>query len=118
MFALSASRAAELPGPATIMLVIGIIAVITYTLRVIPFLAVHKLADSQIVSFLGRTMPLGVLLILVIYTVAGTDVAVAPFGLPELASIAITAGLHLWLRNVLISLVGGTGSYIAFMALL
>lgn len=118
-FATLAARSADsLPDASRIWLLIGVMAVITFALRLAPFLAVHRLGDSPIVAFLGRTMPLGVLIILVIYTLSGTDVTAAPFGLPELAAVGITAALHLWRGNVLLSLVGGTGAYVALLALI
>ena len=35
----------------------------------------------------------------------------APYGLPELLGMAATAALHLWLRQFLLSIAGGTGFY-------
>lgn len=99
--------------------VLGILLVVfavTYLLRLAPFLALRRLGDSPLVAFLGRTMPLGVMLVLVVYTVRDVDLTAAPFGLPELAGVAVTAGLHLWRRNALLSIVGGTLAYVAILA--
>lgn len=99
--------------------VLGILLVVfavTYLLRLAPFLALRRLGDSPLVAFLGRTMPLGVMLVLVVYTVRDVDLTAAPFGLPELAGVAVTAGLHLWRRNALLSIVAGTLTYVAILA--
>ncbi|MPV89833.1 branched-chain amino acid ABC transporter [Georgenia ruanii] len=91
---------------------------VTYALRLAPFLALRRVRDSALVSFLGRTMPLGVMAILVVYTLSAVDLTPAPHGLPEVAGVVVTAALHLWRRNALLSIVGGTGTYMAVLALL
>ena len=39
----------------------------------------------------------------------------APHGAPELIAIAAVAGLHLWKRNVLLSIAGGTVLYMVLV---
>ena len=38
-------------------------------------------------------------------------------GLPELLAIAVTAGLHLWKKNMLLSIAGGTVVYMLLVQL-
>ncbi|HCE74249.1 MAG TPA: branched-chain amino acid transporter AzlD, partial [Lachnospiraceae bacterium] len=38
-------------------------------------------------------------------------------GLPELLAIAVTAGLHLWKKNMLLSIAGGTIVYMLLVQL-
>lgn len=42
-------------------------------------------------------------------------VAAAPHGLPELISIAVITALHLWKRNVLLSIGVGTALYMVLV---
>lgn len=93
-----------------------VVFAVTYLLRLAPFVALRRLGESPLVAFLGRTMPLGVMLVLVVYTLREVDLTAAPFGLPELAGVGVTAGLHLWRRNALLSIVGGTLAYVAVLA--
>lgn len=107
-----------MPDAGRILLALLVIAVVTYALRLAPFVAVRTLGESRLVAYLGRTMPLGVMAVLVVYTLASVDLTAAPHGLPELAGVVVTAGLHLWRRNAMLSIVGGTGTYLLVTALL
>ena len=48
---------------------------------------------------------------LVVYTFKETVVLAYPYGIPELISLLVTVGLHLWKRNMLISIAVGTIVY-------
>lgn len=48
---------------------------------------------------------------LVVYCLRNTDVISAPHGLPEFAAVAFTAAVHVWRRNILLSIAGGTAMY-------
>ncbi|MFD5946954.1 branched-chain amino acid transporter permease [Streptomyces collinus] len=82
-------------------------AAVTWGLRALPFAALAPLRASGTVRYLGTVMPVGVMVILVAYCLRdapGTGSrAVAP-----LAALAVTVGLHLWRRNALLSIFGGT----------
>lgn len=41
---------------------------------------------------------------LVVYCLRNTDVISAPHGLPEFAAVAFTAAVHVWRRNMLLSI--------------
>lgn len=60
-------------------------------------------------------MPLGVMIVLVAYTLDGAAPAT---WLPAVVGIGTTAGLHLWRRSIGLSLIGGTGVYILASILL
>ena len=62
-------------------------------------------------------LPLVIGPVAVAYTL--DDVTTAPATwVPALAGIASTAGLHLWRRSIGLSLIGGTGVYVALSLLL
>ena len=48
---------------------------------------------------------------LVIYCLKGVDVFAGSHGLPELIAIAAVVGLHLWKKQMLLSIAGGTVLY-------
>lgn len=106
-----------LPSPGAIVALVAVITAVTYLLRLAPFVALRRVQDSPLVAFLGRVMPMGVMVILVVYTLSHVDLTAAPHGLREAVALAVTIGLHLWRRNVLLSLLAGTGTYVALLAL-
>lgn len=63
------------------------------------------------VQYLGRWLPSAVFAMLVVYCVRGVDFAAAPHGAPELLAIAATALLHVWRRQMFLSIAGGTALY-------
>lgn len=62
-------------------------------------------------------LPPAMMDLLVVYCLRGVDVSAPPHGLPELIAIAVTAGLHLWKRNTLISIGAGTVVYMLLVQL-
>lgn len=63
------------------------------------------------VLFLGKALPAAVMGMLVVYTFKETVVLAYPYGIPELIALLVTVGLHLWKRNMLISIAVGTIVY-------
>ncbi|MFD6894605.1 branched-chain amino acid transporter permease [Rhodococcus sp. NPDC060086] len=86
---------------------------VTVALRAAPFLALSGLKNSAVVDFLGRTMPVGVMIILVMYTLR--DVGATTW-LPATIGLCGTIAMHLWRRNAALSTVVGTGLYLVASA--
>ena len=87
------------------------ICVVTLLLRELPFSFIKALKGSQFIGLLGMTMPVGVMTVLVFYTVYGQKEA--PGGiLAALIGVAITAGLHWWRKSSAFSIFGGTAAYV------
>ena len=63
-------------------------------------------------------MPLGVMVILLAYTLRKLPLADPVRALPDIPALAITLGLHLWRRNAVLSILGGTASYVALASTL
>lgn len=93
-----------------------VVAAITYACRIAPF-ALLRGRRSALVEFLSRTMPLGVMIVLIAYTLDGVSTAPSTWA-PALAGIVATAALHLWRRQIGLSLIGGTGTYVALSLML
>ncbi|TDC11068.1 branched-chain amino acid ABC transporter [Streptomyces sp. 8K308] len=82
-------------------------AAVTWALRALPFAALAPLRASGTVRYLGERMPAGVMVILVVYCLR--DLSLADRGaVTPLAALATTVGLHLWRRDALLSILGGT----------
>ncbi|QPL05328.1 MULTISPECIES: branched-chain amino acid transporter permease [Actinomyces] len=98
------------------ILAVIVVAALTFACRLTPFVLLRG-RHSDLVEFLSTTMPLGVMIVLIAYTLDGV-VADPARWVPALAGIVATAGLHLWRRQIGLSLVGGTGVYIVLSLLL
>lgn len=84
---------------------LAVMFLVTVGLRAAPFAVLGRLRDSALIAFLATTMPTGVMVVLVVYTLRDLDGSTA---LPAALGVAATAGLHLWRRNALLSIVAGT----------
>lgn len=69
------------------------------------------------VEYLGKALPGAIFAMLVVYCLRNITVTSSPFGLPELIAIAVTAGLHLYKRQILLSIAGGTVTYMLLVQL-
>ena len=85
-------------------------------LRFLPFW-IFKGKKPEYVAYLGKVLPSAIIGMLVIYCLRNTNVASAPFGLPELIAAAVVVGLQVWKRNSLISILSGTAAYMLLIQL-
>ena len=100
-----------------IAVAVVVVTVITFVCRIAPFVLLRGRQDSALLAFLSRAMPLGVMIVLVAYTLGGVSLSPSSW-LPAAYGIGATAGLHLWRRSIGLSLIGGTGVYVALSLLL
>ena len=62
------------------------------------------------VQYLGKALPAAVMGMLVVYTFKDTIVLSYPYGVPELIALLVTVGMHVWKRNMFMSI--GTGTIV------
>ena len=94
------------------LLVILAVALTTFATRVLPFLIFPKGSPvPKTVEYLGRVLTPAVIGMLVIYCLKDTPIVSAPHGIPEAAAVLAVVLLHLWKRNNLLSIGGGTILY-------
>ncbi len=70
------------------------------------------------VVWLERRLPRAVMVMLVVYCLKDISLSESPFGLPALMGVAVTAGLHLWRRRMMLSIAGGTAVYMVLLRLM
>lgn len=95
-----------------------VMAVVTAALRFLPFLVFPgDKKRPRIITYLGTVLPYGVMGMLVVYCLKNVSVTVWPHGIPELLAVAAVVGLHLWRKNTLLSIFGGTAFYMVLVQL-
>ena len=92
-------------------------AVIAFT-RFLPFLAFPEGRKTpKVITYLGNVLPYAIIGMLVVYCFKGVSVFTYPYGLPELIAAAFVVGMHVWLRNTLVSVFGGVAVYMILVQL-
>ena len=97
-----------MPDAPYLLSAVAVAAAVTWALRALPFTALAPLRASAAVGYLAARMPLGVMVILLAYTVRDLPLAHPVQALPGVLALAATVGLHLWRRNAVLSILGGT----------
>lgn len=96
----------------TSLLIILVVAVTTFATRLVPFLIFPKGKEiPPVVQYLGKVLTPAVIGMLVVYCLKSTTVMESPYGIPELIAVVVTAVLHVWKRNNLLSIGTGTILY-------
>lgn len=94
------------------IITIGLCALATMLTRFLPFIIFSdRRPIPPLVQYLGWALPPAVFGMLVVYCLRNVDFLSGSHGLPELAAIAVVAALHLWRRQMLLSIAGGTACY-------
>lgn len=91
-----------------ILAAILVAAVITFLLRLLPFGLKKALAGSELLDALSHWIPLGAVALLAIYAVAKIDYSSFATAAPYLAGLVVTVAVHLWRKNMVLSMVAGT----------
>ena len=95
-----------------VLLQILIMALVTAFLRFLPFLVFRDQGKRPaVITYLGKVLPQAVMGMLVVYCLRNVSLTAPPHGLPELLAVGSVVALHLWRRNTLLSIFGGTAVY-------
>lgn len=90
-----------------IMIILG-----TMTTRFLPFLVFPSDKPTpKYVQYLGKMLPAAALGLLVIYCFKDISLFTGNHAIPELISVAVVAFLHIWKRQMFLSIAGGTIFY-------
>ena len=95
-----------------VIVVIAAMALLTFALRALPFLAAQWLKKHPLVQRLGQFLPLAIMTLLLLHsgTSAAQEHAAGPW--PELLAVALVVVLQWRTRNALLSIVVGTCVYV------
>ncbi|MDY5220350.1 MAG: branched-chain amino acid transporter permease [Eubacteriales bacterium] len=94
------------------LITIALCAVATMLTRFLPFLLFPAGKPTpKFVRYLGHALPPAVFSMLVVYCLKNVQITAGSHGLPELIAISVVAALHLWKKQTLLSIAGGTLVY-------
>ena len=94
------------------ILTILVIVLGTMLTRFLPFLLFPAGKPTpKTIHHLGNVLPGAVFGLLVVYCLKNVSFLTGSHGIPEFVSIALVAALQLWKRQMLLSIAGGTVSY-------
>lgn len=90
-----------------------ICALITYFYRAVPFIAFSgKRKMPASLEKLGKLLPPAIMMILVVYSFRSLPSSDLPTALSMIIAALVTAGMHLWKKNTILSVFAGTMVYI------
>lgn len=94
------------------IITIGLCALATMLTRFLPFILFSgKCKTPEYIKYLGNALPAAIFGMLVVYCLKNVNILGGSHGLPELISLCVLTALHLWRRNMLLSIAGGTVCY-------
>ena len=94
------------------MITIGSVVFGTIITRFLPFLIFPaEKPTPKYIQYLGKVLPSAVFGLLIVYCLKDVSIFSGTHGVPEGIAILFTAILHLWKRQMLLSIAGGTILY-------
>ena len=100
------------------ILLVAVVALITAFLRFLPFLIFgENRTTPPLITYLGQVLPFAIMGMLVVYCLKDVSFRSGSFGIPELIACAAVVLLHIWKRNTLLSIGGGTLCYMLLVQL-
>lgn len=98
------------------IITIGLCIAGTMLTRFLPFAIFNeKRKTPAFVQYLGKFLPSTVFGVLVVYCLRNVHILSGSHGLPEFISILVTTVLHVWKRQMLLSIAWGTICYMLLL---
>ena len=100
------------------IITIVIIFLATIIMRFLPFVAFPENKPTpRFIQYLGKYLPGAVFGLLIVFALKDVTILEGSHGFPELIAITVTALLHLWKKQMIISISGGTICYMLLVQL-
>ena len=100
------------------IITIAIVVLGTMLTRFLPFLLFPAGKPTpKYVRYLGKVLPPAVFGMLVIYCLKNVSIFTGSHAIPVMVSMARVVALHLWKRQMLLSIAGGTVCYMLLVQL-
>ena len=98
------------------IIMIAMVVLGTMATRFLPFIVFpHGKETPKYVQYLGKVLPGAVFGLLVVYSLKSVSLIAYPHGIPEFIALAFVVVLHLWKRQMLLSIAGGTVLYMVLV---
>lgn len=98
------------------LMIIAVVSLCTILLRAFPFLIFGGNREvPRAVRYLGKALPPAIMAVLVVYCLRGVSFFRGNHGIPEIISVLLVAGLHIWKKNILLSIGLGTVCYMVLV---
>lgn len=92
-----------------------IFALVILATRAFPFALFSRRDPPRAIRFVEKYIPPAVMAILVVYCLKDIRWACWPSGLRELIALLAVVALHLWKKNAMLSIFGGTALYMVLI---
>ena len=100
------------------IITIAMAVLATVLTRFLPFVIFPAGKEMpKIIKYLGRVLPAAVFGFLVVFCLKNVEILTGSHGIPELIAVAVVIALHLWKRQMLLSILGGTVVYMLLVQL-
>ncbi len=94
------------------IITVAMVVLATMLTRFLPFLIFPAGRPTpKYIQYLGKALPPAVFGLLIIYCLKNVSLFTGSRGIPELIAIVLVVVLHLWKRQMLLSIAGGTICY-------
>ena len=98
------------------VLLVAVTSAVTILLRFLPFAVFSgNRKTPAYVTYLGKVLPYAIMGMLVVFCLKGVSLTAAPYGIPEAIACVLVILLHVWKRNTLVSILGGTVCYMVLV---
>ncbi|MGG1397491.1 branched-chain amino acid transporter permease [Bacillus salipaludis] len=100
------------------IITIAMVVLGTMLTRFLPFMVFPSGKPTpNYIQYLGKVLPSAVIGLLVIYCFKNVHLLSGSHGIPELIGVAVVTLLHIWKKNMLLSIAGGTIIYMLLVQL-
>lgn len=100
------------------LVTLGMIMLGTLLTRFLPFVLFPAGRKTpKYIRYLGQVLPAATFGMLVVYCLKDVSLLGGSHGLPEAIALAVVVGLHLWKKQMLLSIAGGTVCYMLLVQL-
>ncbi len=94
------------------IIIIAMCVLGTVLMRALPFAVfATKGEPPRYIRYLGKVLPAAIFSMLVVYCLKGVNVFAGSHAIPELIALCVVVLLHLWRRNMMLSIASGTVVY-------
>lgn len=95
-----------------------LMALVTLATRAFPFLLFSRRDPPAVIKFVEKYIPPMVMAVLIVYCLKDISWTVLPSGLREITALVVVGTLHIWKKNAMLSIFGGTAFYMILLRII